>query len=139
VARLLTSFDMYKKLGVGRSVVTAREAIRRWRVRHAAEGNEEYAEPMTTNDTPIQAIVNHGRWMILCECRNGVNVPPRNTPNHEAVCPACGTIWTQVVFPPEAAEIESALAERKFRHTQSWMPGETPDQLRQETASKGGR
>lgn len=131
--RLQNAYDAYKRLRPGGSVSSLRQAITAWRARMAATtGNEEYAAPMVEDATPVQAFVNAGRWIVLCACNNGIITPPPTEPGAQAICPACGTVWTNVIFPGEAPAIVQALEERRFPPNQNWVPGETAADLRRQ-------
>jgi biotin carboxyl carrier protein len=142
--RLQSAFEVYRKLKPGRSVASLRSAVEAWRARHVTMGHTEYADPLVEDATPMQVVVNHGRWMVLCQCNNGIVVPPREE-GVQAICPSCGTVWTTLVWPGEevgegeVTAIVQALEERRFPPTQNWNPGETAADLRRENAERGHR
>jgi hypothetical protein len=74
---------------------------------------------------PIDAYVNHGRWVADCAC-NGAELV---APDQEMVCGSCGARNT-VTFPgPKTREkIEAALKVRPPLR-QNWYPDETVDEL----------
>lgn len=82
------------------------------------------------------AYINHGRWLVDCPCGNGPNVSPVDA-SPEAVCFACGTVWTNVLVPVEHVEIERVLSERKFAVNQNWRPGENVEDLVAEAEGRG--
>lgn len=81
--------------------------------------------------SPVQAIVNHGRWIALCpaaDCPGGAELVWRERPL--LFCMACGNRsvggqWRLVVLPENAAEIEASLAPRP-KHEQGWVPDPEP-------------
>jgi hypothetical protein len=80
-------------------------------------------------EEPVYAYVNHARWVIDCECGTGnLVVPGWRT----AGCPACGALFTNVVFPPDIEEIEEVLEDRIREHHKNWFPGETVQKLKME-------
>ena len=91
---------------------------------------------------PVTAYVNHGRWVIDCDCGAGNSVHPDWK---LACCLECGAIRTNIVFPAEIREIERTLASRKRQANRNWRPGETVATLKAENAAhprlvtKGGR
>lgn len=59
---------------------------------------------------PLRAFVNHGRWIVLCECGNAEYVSPDEPIVLCAVCLNHGAgKWRAVEFPPDPAAIEREL------------------------------
>ncbi len=90
---------------------------------------------------PIEARVDLGRWLISCEdCGSGFCIEP-DVPIF--MCPKCDRSgkWRPVVLPSERAEIEEILLLRPgFREANKnrfWFPGETVDQLAEESFVHG--
>lgn len=93
-----------------------------------------------------RAYINHGRWVVECQCGNAVEAVPRPVthPGHSAphqirvgqkryrcepwgveADPSgfCGSTYT-VIWPRNARRIVAVLNYRP-RHNQNWRPGET--------------
>lgn len=85
------------------------------------------------------ARVDHGRWLIDCECGAGVMADPDFT---AAYCLGCGAVHTAVTFPLEAdrLDVEHILLARPRSANRSWDPGsETLLDLAIENAEHGVR
>lgn len=78
---------------------------------------------------PLLARVDHGRWIVDCECGAGNSVHPEWS---FAGCMACGAIHLVVIIPPDWKAIEAALNNRKRDMHRNWTPGETLEQLHEE-------
>jgi hypothetical protein len=91
--------------------------------------------PVTVSDrhAPIQACINHGRWVALCDCGAGMAIDP-DWP--EARCFGCGTVHHVIVVPADRATIETVLLARPPQH-RHWAPTETVDDLRAENRRHG--
>jgi hypothetical protein len=84
-------------------------------------------------ETPIHAEVNHGRWLINCEC-NGAAVSCRTA--KIACCFDCGRVYKVVKFPRNAGKIESILLVRPMAN-RNWKKGETVKLLVAENIKHG--
>ena len=73
------------------------------------------------NSTITYAEINHGRWLINCEC-HGAAVTCRTA--KIACCFDCGRVHLVVKFPRNAAKIESILLARPMAN-RNWKKGET--------------
>ena len=69
-------------------------------------------------DDPIDAYINHGRWVINCECNGGGLTSPTFK---VSCCFDCGRRYTNVVFPNDAKKIEKELMKRREQHHRNWM------------------
>src|SRR5689334_1373498 len=91
--------------------------------------------------TPITAYVDHGRWLIDCECGAANMVQPDWI---LAGCLACGAIHSHVVIPSDRSEGEAVLNARPREIQRNWWihRGETVEQLQADNLArnvKGGR
>lgn len=78
---------------------------------------------------PLVAFVSANSWVVNCECGAGNAVDPVWG---IACCFGCGAIHRSVVFPGDVAAVEAALLERERPTERHWLPGETPDDLREQ-------
>jgi len=78
------------------------------------------------------ARVDHGRWIVDCECGAGLFVRRGWA---LACCIDCGAQYHDVRFPLEADEIERLLLARPKRENQSWWPSESVEELQRENAA----
>lgn len=111
-----------------------------------------------TEDKPLYAYVDNGRWSVMCECGSGYYAEP--TDSEFGYCPACGNAVVDgaarsIIFPEDREDIEKELLERELIikiplskvDTQtmlmpglvkpkyidrSWKPGETIKMLQKE-------
>ncbi|MGE0464598.1 MAG: hypothetical protein AB7Q16_24790 [Vicinamibacterales bacterium] len=79
--------------------------------------------------------VSGGKWLIECACGNC----PAVAPEWEglACCYECGAVYTGLVLPPEADEIERLLVARPRLGNRNWVPGEPLELLRLENRMHG--
>lgn len=89
----------------------------------------------------IPAIVNHGRWVVVCSC-GGAQVASRIDPRF--FCTNClnapvGGLWRPVKFPKDADAIEEALGRRDYDVNRNWQPPETVADLLAENKREGVR
>ena len=74
---------------------------------------------------PIDAYVNHGRWVADCAC-NGAELV---APGQEMLCGSCGA-RNQVKFPgPTMRDKIEAVLNPRPPLRQNWYPDETVDEL----------
>lgn len=96
---------------------------------------------------PLPARINHGQWIVSCDCRSrGLPAPGmavwltvpwawcvrcRNRP--------CGGAWRPVCVPPESERvgIEAVLTARAESADRNWQPGETIDDLVRQNVEHG--
>jgi hypothetical protein len=134
--KLQTAYDVYRNIGLRSSdQASLRTAVEKWRQRQTEAGNTGYESDLVENAEPKQVFINHGRWVIRCDCDNGVVTPPPQ-PDAQAICPSCGTIWTTLVFPDDADVVEATLTERPFKKNQNWEPGESVNDLQRENVER---
>jgi hypothetical protein len=96
-----------------------------------------------------RAYVNWGRWIADCpiDCGGALALSPGQDMFH---CPECKTL-SNIEWPGNPDDIWNALAERPAPKTRNWFPsghvlalrancphGQTPAQLREETAENSG-
>ena len=86
---------------------------------------------------PIQARVNHGRWIVDCECLGAELAFEEG----EFMCLSCfnfelGHKYRKVVFPKNRKKIELLLIGRPVAN-RNWSPGESLAKLKAEN-DKGG-
>ncbi len=80
------------------------------------------------------AYVNHGRWVVDCntDCHGaGLTSPTFNV----SVCFDCGTVYTNIVFPDNAAAIEAVLLKRPDMVHRNWSRPETIELLETENVT----
>jgi hypothetical protein len=87
--------------------------------------------------SPIEATVNHGRWIVVCECGGAELVSPEdpiffcfsccNSSNDYHVRP--------VQFPKNVDGIEKALMKRGNPKHRNWVPSESLADLEAQTAA----
>ena len=95
----------------------------------------------------LQAIVNHGRWLVECPtvgCGGAVIVSRKVL---IFMCPYCANVsnggqWYQVEFPQECQQIEVELLKRPALSpiqaaNRNWQLGETIEQLKAENKRMG--
>ena len=97
---------------------------------------------------PLDAEVNHGRWVWLCPCRRGSEADPPLGGGVVFVerplgwCPRCANVesggrWRVIRLPSERVELEALLALRPDPETRNWWPGETTADLAEQNAREG--
>lgn len=74
---------------------------------------------------PLKAYVNHGRWLVKCECGGAEKVWEEGW----MLCQSClnaahGHKYRKTVFPSNRKKIESLLVLRPLPN-RNWQPGET--------------
>lgn len=88
---------------------------------------------------PLEAYVNHGRWVVECECHGAQRVDF----NHPVYfCLSCenrafGGRMRPIIIPENYKEIEAALLLRPDETTRNWLPGETVADLLHENEQHG--
>lgn len=94
----------------------------------------------TATDAPVAVEVNHGRWIIACEC-GGAQLASRD--DRRFFCIAClnekqGGMWRPVTWPKkrDADEIEAQLRPRLTENA-NWLPGESVADLVAENEKNG--
>lgn len=80
----------------------------------------------------LEAYVNHGRWIVKCECKGAEKAWEEGW----FMCRSCLNAgykhqYRQSVFPKERIGIEKLLTERPLLN-RNWYPGETLSQLKAE-------
>ena len=107
----------------------------------AAEGLGLTMAPGPAVGPPLDARVNHGRWLVHCpDCAGAELVDPEEP---FFFCLSCGNEGSggrvrRVRFPAGRELIEGALGGRR-RENQNWAPGETIAFLVEENARGGER
>lgn len=89
---------------------------------------------------PLEAKVNHNRWIVECpDCGGAEYVFPEQPLMLCASCwnAAVGGSWRRVVMPSERDAIENALVVRPTPQARNWEPGEKVAQLRAENIERG--
>ncbi len=86
----------------------------------------------------LVAYVNHGRWIVDCECGAGNSVDPSWS---VACCVGCGAIHRDLVFPADVSAVETCLTQRAFHVNRNFDPrrGEDVATIRRENTSRGLR
>lgn len=85
-----------------------------------------------SDDIPLQAYVNHGRWLIKCECGGCEKAWEEGW----FICQSCFNAghkhqYRKAVFPKNRRQIESLLLLRPLPN-RNWYPDETVKQLADE-------
>lgn len=83
----------------------------------------------------IPAYVNHGRWVVGCPDCNNAQLACRT--DKRFLCNECGNVavsglWRPVIWPTDAAAIETELEKRKLPN-QNWAPTQSLKDLKAET------
>ena len=109
---------------------SAEEAYRREH-RAAISRMRTHGIPAREHESAIvlAAYVNHGRWVVDCECGAG-NAPLSDV----ARCFGCGAVHS-VTYPRTRKSIEKALLARPQQRNRNWYPHESVDDLRRENAA----
>lgn len=95
---------------------------------------------LAPRDGTTRAYINHGRWIVECQCGNAVEAVPdpathqikigqkryRCEPWGAEAHPDgfCGAEYT-VIWPRNAKRIVAVLSHRPRRSNQNWLPGES--------------
>lgn len=84
--------------------------------------------PLPTADTwgpPADAYLNHGRWLVDCECGSAQLTDPDD---RRVFCPYCGNggtgLWRPVTWPDDWEDIEAAVADVPTPR-RNWTPPHT--------------
>jgi hypothetical protein len=68
-------------------------------------------------DVPQDAYINHGRWVVDCQC-NGAGL---TSPSFKvSCCFDCGRVYTNITFPKQVKKIEEALVARYNQSSRNW-------------------
>ena len=144
--KILRGSDVAKTLGA--------PSYREFVIKTARGLNRKYTGKLT-NQRPVLARIDYGRWLADCECGGAEYVDPDDP---VFFCQSCGNASTdgklrKVIFPEpeERKKIEEAVLERRVEvipglnvHNQalraksvdgiprSWRPGESVEQLREQ-------
>ena len=94
------------------------------------------AKTTTVVEGSVVAYLNHGRWVIDCDCGAGAATHPEWRVSR---CFACGAVRSGVKFPNGWRGIEKVLMKRTDETNRNWYPGETAADLRAENADHGLR
>jgi len=82
---------------------------------------------------PRYAYINHGRWVVDCDC-NGAGFASRVWKT--TCCFDCGAVYTDIKFPRNAEQIEKVLLKRQPVN-RNWKRGETIKGLLSENDEEG--
>lgn len=79
-------------------------------------------------DVTYEVVVNHGRWVVNCEC-GSAQLACRT--DHRMFCVDCENVavggrWVHVAWPDDPYAIERALSRRPV-DLQNWLPGDDLD------------
>lgn len=85
-------------------------------------------------DTPRDAYINHGRWVVDCEC-NGAGLTSREF--GLTCCFDCGRVYTEIIFPDNAQAIELLLLGRREQTSRNWNVGESLESLQNDNSDHG--
>ncbi len=81
----------------------------------------------------LVARIDHGRWIVDCECGAGNATDPEWG---VAFCFACGARH-KATFPDDREGVEAVLLHRPRTETRNWFPGESVAQLQAENVEHG--
>lgn len=101
------------------------------------------APPVNELDRSVAAVVkiDAGRWLVGCPwCVGHWQYASRL--DRRFFCVDCGNVeiggrWIRADWPGSEQEIEAVLLERLMPETRHWLPGETPDDLREQNLMHG--
>jgi len=120
----------------GRNLTTVREVRDVWD-RILAERSEAEGETISLSQTGKTAVarVDHGRWLIDCECGDAAFAWAAHP---EAACMGCGAVYG-VQFPPaETVAKAEAVLDGRREANRNWFPDrETVKDLRAENLLGG--
>ena len=91
--------------------------------------------PTEISDFVVQAIVNHGRWVVPCPWCAGAQMASRE--DHRFFCTECLNAriegkWATVQWPEGHEDIAYALAMRPEKQNRNWLTHETLGDLLRE-------
>lgn len=129
--------DVYTKRNI-RDGVVRRHQAEDVLFRHWVRDDVEMFIPDTECDTPISVRVNHGRWIVVCEC--GAAQFASKT-DHRFLCVQClnepyAGAWRPVIWPHHPDQVEALLRNRLTENC-NWLPDEPLSQLRLENEAMG--
>ena len=89
-------------------------------------------ENIDSDSPPLEAYVNHGRWVVKCECGGAEKAWEEGW----FMCQSCFNAghkhqYRRSIFPKERLKIENLLEVRPLPN-RNWYPGETLSQLQAE-------
>jgi hypothetical protein len=105
-----------------------------------AAGYDLLSRNAVVSDAPIEATINHGRWLAACEaCGSAETLWIRHP---VFMCQHCWNHahdgrWRPVRFPADRATIERVLLLRPQADNRNWLPGETVESLEAENEGHG--
>jgi hypothetical protein len=85
-------------------------------------------------DMPREAYINHGRWVVNCEC-NGAGLTSREF--GITCCFDCGRVYKKIIFPENAQAIELLLLNRRDQTERNWNIGEPIELLEKDNLDHG--
>jgi hypothetical protein len=85
-------------------------------------------------DMPREAYINHGRWVVNCEC-NGAGLTSREF--GITCCFDCGRVYKKIIFPENAQAIELLLLNRRNQTERNWNIGEPIESLEKDNSDRG--
>lgn len=91
-------------------------------------------KPTTDTAAPLIAEVNHGRWIVICECGGAEKMWEEGC----FMCQSCYNAghrhqYRKAVFPRQRRQIEAILGVRPLPN-RNWRPGESLAKLQRENA-----
>jgi hypothetical protein len=91
----------------------------------------------TSPEPPLKVYLNHGRWIAECPDCHGAQLACFD--DQRFMCNECGNVavgnlWRAIEWPTNRSAIEDAVISRQEKN-QNWLPGQTPDDLKQESDS----
>lgn len=96
-----------------------------------------WAAPTETSETPLEARLDAGAWLVDCPlmCGGAELVTPQEP---IFLCLSCGSggIWWPVVFPLNLDAINTEVRKRDNVHGWAWYPGQSLTHLREETKAQ---
>lgn len=138
--KFLTADDVHIKQAHKRSMIlpTSKAAEIPARLWWQRDDVEFFLPTAVAKDAPVPASINHGRWIVACEC-GGAQLASED--DHRFFCVAClnerhGGKWRPVTWPKDRDDIEAVLRERLTENV-NWTPEETVAQLVAENTTNG--
>lgn len=95
----------------------------------------------TSPEPPLKVYLDHGRWIAECPDCHGAQLACFDDPRF--MCNECGNVavgnlWRAIEWPGNRPALEAVLEGRQEKN-QNWLPGETVDDLKQESLAHIGK
>lgn len=102
----------------------------------------DFSAPTAPASAAVEAVVNHGRWIVSCPDCNGAQLACAS--DRRFLCNECGNVtvggkFRPVIWPRNLDAIEARLVRRTVKVARNWSPGETLADLDAENDANGVR